>query len=140
MGTMKRRHYWWAKGTTVVETALVLPLLLMLVLGAIEYGWLFHNVQLVTNAARQGARVAILPHPGAESDASDVITALLTNAGLADNSPSVTITPGVVEGRSSITVQISVSTAGLAIVNAPGLLPIPATLGCTVTMAKEGTS
>ncbi len=34
---------------------------LLVMLGAIEYGWLFFNVQQITNAARQGARVAILP-------------------------------------------------------------------------------
>ena len=33
----------------------MLPLLLLVMLGAIEYGWLFFNVQQITNAARQGA-------------------------------------------------------------------------------------
>ena len=46
----------------MVEAAIVFPILLMLTLGAIEYGWLFLNAQQVTNAARQGARIAILPY------------------------------------------------------------------------------
>jgi Flp pilus assembly protein TadG len=63
-------------GTTIVEAAFVLPLFLLLVLGAIEYGWLFFNVQQITNAARQGARVAILPDVS-EAQAQAVITEIL---------------------------------------------------------------
>lgn len=128
------------RGTEIVEAAIILPLLLMVVLGAIEYGWLFLNAQQITNAARHGARIAILPHDTAVSEATAAITSLLSKAGLADNSPDVTITPEMVDGHPCMTVRITVSTAGLAIVNAPSLIPIPATLGCTVTMAKEGGS
>jgi Flp pilus assembly protein TadG len=136
--TKERRAH--RRGTEIVEAAIVLPLLLMLVLGAIEYGWLFLKAQQITNAARQGARIAILPHATAESEANAAIATLLGNAGLADNSPDVTITPVMVDGHECVTVRITVSTTGLAIVNAPGLIPIPGTLGCAVTMAKEGGS
>jgi len=128
------------RGTEIVEAAIVLPLLLMLVLGAIEYGWLFLNAQQITNAARHGARIAILPHDTAVAEATAAITTLLSNAGLADNSPDVTITPLTVDGHECVAVRIAVPTTGLAVVNAPGLIPIPATLGCTITMAKEGGS
>src|SRR5262249_44142911 len=40
--------------------ALVLPLLLLLVLGIVDFGFLFQRLEVVTNAAREGARIAIL--------------------------------------------------------------------------------
>jgi Flp pilus assembly protein TadG len=46
-------------GTAVVETAIVLPLFLLVVMGVIEFGRAFMVAQLLTNAAREGAREAI---------------------------------------------------------------------------------
>ena len=46
------------RGTVTIEMAISLPLLLLLVLGVIEYGWMFLKNQGVTNTARQTARVA----------------------------------------------------------------------------------
>lgn len=41
--------------------ALVTPLLLMLMLGIVEFGFLFQRYVVLTNAAAEGARVATLP-------------------------------------------------------------------------------
>jgi len=51
----KKNH----RGAAAVEMAIVLPLLLMLTLGAIRYGWLFLKAQQITNAARYATRIAI---------------------------------------------------------------------------------
>jgi len=48
------------RGSTIVEFAVVLPLLLTVLFGIIEYGWLFMVRQTVQNAAREGCRVAVL--------------------------------------------------------------------------------
>jgi Flp pilus assembly protein TadG len=48
------------RGAELVEFALTLPLLLLLVLGIIEFGFLFQEYEVVTNAAREGARVGAL--------------------------------------------------------------------------------
>lgn len=47
------------QGAAVVETALVLPLFFLVVMGVIEFGRAFMVAQLLTNAAREGAREAI---------------------------------------------------------------------------------
>jgi len=47
------------KGGAAVEFAIVLPFLVLLVFGAIEFGVLFYNKQVITNASREGARAAI---------------------------------------------------------------------------------
>jgi Flp pilus assembly protein TadG len=44
------------KGQTMVEFALVLPVLLMLILGVIQFGIAFNNYLAVTDAVRAGAR------------------------------------------------------------------------------------
>ena len=47
-------------GLATIEMAMVLPLLMLLTLGVIEYGWMFLKSQQITNAARQGARAGAL--------------------------------------------------------------------------------
>ena len=50
-----------------METALTLPLLLLVSVGIFEFGRAYQTWQVLTNAAREGARVAVLPNvaPGA---------------------------------------------------------------------------
>jgi Flp pilus assembly protein TadG len=48
-------------GAELVEFALVLPLLLLVFGGIVDFGLLLQRQQVVTNAAREGARLAILP-------------------------------------------------------------------------------
>ncbi|NLX04421.1 MAG: pilus assembly protein [Phycisphaerae bacterium] len=44
----------------MVEMAVVLPVLLTILFGIIEFGWTFMVYQNITNAAREGCRVAVL--------------------------------------------------------------------------------
>ena len=48
------------KGQAMVEFALVLPLLLILLCGIIDFGWLYYNQITLNNAAREGARYAVI--------------------------------------------------------------------------------
>ncbi len=61
--------------------AFVLPLLILVVVGIIDFGFLFQRYETVTNAAREGARVGVLP---GYQDADIVlrVNAYLTAAGL----------------------------------------------------------
>lgn len=49
------------RGAELIEFALVFPLLLLVVLGIVDFGFLFQRLEVVTNAAREGARIAVLP-------------------------------------------------------------------------------
>lgn len=49
------------RGAELIEFALVFPLLLFVVLGIVDFGFLFQRMEVVTNAAREGARIAVLP-------------------------------------------------------------------------------
>jgi len=46
------------KGASAVEFALILPILIILVFGIVEFGIAFNNYITITHAAREGARIA----------------------------------------------------------------------------------
>jgi len=47
-------------GQSLVEFALVAPILIALILGMIEFGWILNGKITITSAAREGARTAIV--------------------------------------------------------------------------------
>jgi Flp pilus assembly protein TadG len=49
------------RGQAVIEMALTLPLLLVVAFGIIDFGFMFQRYEVVTNAAREGARLGVLP-------------------------------------------------------------------------------
>ncbi len=46
------------KGQAIVETALILPIILLILMGIIDFGLMFNNYLVISNAAREGARNA----------------------------------------------------------------------------------
>jgi Flp pilus assembly protein TadG len=61
METMMRARGNGENGQAIEELALTLPLLLLIVLGVFDFGFMFQRFEIVANAAREGARVAVLP-------------------------------------------------------------------------------
>ena len=57
---MMRRIRKEEKGQAMVEFALVLPILLCLLCGILDFGWLYYNQITLNNAAREGARYAVI--------------------------------------------------------------------------------
>ena len=49
------------RGAELIEFAFIFPLLLLVCLGIVDFGLLFQRYEVLTNAAREGARVAVLP-------------------------------------------------------------------------------
>jgi Flp pilus assembly protein TadG len=74
------------KGQSMVEFAMVLPILVLFIGGIFELGRAFFAFIAITNAAREGARV-ITFWPG-KTTGNDVVLAINTEIG---NSPMVTI-------------------------------------------------
>ncbi len=54
------------RGAAAVEFALVFPLLVLLVMGIIDFGWMLMKANLVNNAARDSVRIASLNGPYTE--------------------------------------------------------------------------
>jgi len=71
-------------GQAVVEMALLLPFLLLFVVGIIEFGRAYHVKHVVTDAAREGARRAVVQDPRITQDSVDAaIRTAVSRAGYA---------------------------------------------------------
>jgi Flp pilus assembly protein TadG len=88
------------EGQSLVELALLLPLLLLILLGLADFGRAFYYTTIISNAAREGAAY-LSQNPGvagfADTNTSSVKTKVCNETGLfAYNSPStcsLTVTP-----------------------------------------------
>ena len=137
MARMKRKSA--QSGIVAVEMALLLPLLLLLTLGILEYGWMFLKVNQITNAARRGARVGITVD-ATTTDVQTAVANLMDSFGLGTSSYTLSITPGTVEDllpMETLTVSVSVPYANIDLLGV-SLIPVPVTLSGLTSMAKEG--
>ncbi len=131
----KRTH----RGAAAVEMAIVLPLLLLLILGVIEYGWMFLKNQGVTNVARQTARVAAR-YEVSDAEVQAALSSAITAAGLSTSGYAMVMNPAdtsVLEPGDTLSVTVTVPYANIRLLGVP-FLPAPANLSATITMATEG--
>lgn len=97
------------RGAGVVEFALILPLLMMLVFGVVQFGLLLNRQQALHAAAREGARVAALPATST-SDIQNRIDEALEGIPL-NGTPTITITPNTTnpcQGRPGEAVEVEI--------------------------------
>jgi Flp pilus assembly protein TadG len=55
------------RGTALLEAAITMPIVLLVAVGIFEFGRAYQTWQVVTNAAREGARVAVLPNSSTDA-------------------------------------------------------------------------
>ena len=98
-----RRRVRSERGAELIEFALTLPLLLLLVLGIIEFGFLFQEYEVVTNSAREGARLAaLIPSAGYTTDEAKARATDYLTAGGLDLAQAIPA-PTVVQSQVNIT-------------------------------------
>jgi Flp pilus assembly protein TadG len=109
-------------GAELVEFALVLPILLLIFGGIVDFGLLLQRQQVVTNAAREGARLAVLP--GYTSADVQARVTQFVQEGINNNSVTpvttltpVTLTPGT--GPAFQAAQVSVTLADRFLILGP---------------------
>lgn len=122
-----------ARGAAVVEMAIVAPLLLAIVFGIIEFGWIFMVRQTLTTASREGARVATL-QGSTETDILNRINNYMQPAGLTGY--AVTITRAT-EADPTERVHITIPYAQVTLLGSY-FGPTDFNLGATCSMRKEG--
>jgi Flp pilus assembly protein TadG len=92
-------------GQTLVEFSLILPIMLLMLFALVDFGRGFYTWLVLTNAAREGARVGAVQQP------IDVITAKVkdTASGLDTTDPPLTITVTNPQGArgESVTVDLT---------------------------------
>jgi len=69
------------RGTAAVEFAIILPLLIIIVFGIIEFGTLLYDKAVITNASREGARAGIVAQVPRVADAAiqTIVTSYCNN-------------------------------------------------------------
>ncbi|MEK6631796.1 MAG: TadE/TadG family type IV pilus assembly protein [Nitrospirota bacterium] len=89
-----RRLFNAVDGASAVEFALVLPLLLLLILGMVEFGTLFYRQAIISWSSREAARTGIVqaaPKPTA-GQVQAVVSSVLSKASLGTSTVAVTVT------------------------------------------------
>jgi len=121
-------------GQSLVEFALVVPLLLLLVIGIAEFGRAWMTQNILTGAVREAARIAVVQAPGGGwngTAANARANQILASAGIAT---TVSVPdPGTQYGDVTATVTYDFPTAVAGFI--PGLDNI--TLSSTTTMRRE---
>jgi Flp pilus assembly protein TadG len=95
-------------GQAAVEFALVLPFLLVLLIGIVEFGRAWNQHQVITDAARETARRASLPGAITEADAKKVATDAMARAGIDWRRAEIDFLPDGLDagGNTPVTVNI----------------------------------
>jgi Flp pilus assembly protein TadG len=68
-------------GVALIEAAFVLPLLLVLCMGMLDFGRAFHTKSVLDQAAREGARIAVVTSPDVDL-VTDKVNAVLASSGV----------------------------------------------------------
>ena len=89
MAAITRQTWRSETGAELIEFMLVFPMLILLVAGILDFGMLLRTYEVVVNAAREGARVAILDGYST-SDVQTRVQQYLDAAGLSAT-PTVTV-------------------------------------------------
>jgi Flp pilus assembly protein TadG len=92
-------------GQSLVEFAIILPILLLLIMGIIEFGLIMNSCLTIQNASREGARIAIVG--AADSDIRNRIISDSPNLQTADLTIDITPVEGSRSSGDTITVAIS---------------------------------
>ena len=94
---------WNQRGVAAIEFALVLPVLVMLLLGIIEFSIALYDKAVITNASREGARAGILfrDPPVTDGEISGVVTSYCQDRMITFGSATQVTTTVVREGTSS---------------------------------------
>ncbi|GAA2198747.1 TadE/TadG family type IV pilus assembly protein [Sinomonas flava] len=97
------------RGAAAVEFALVLPVLILLLLGIVDYGRLFNAQQTLTYAARSGARVMVL-----QNSTSAAITAAQNTASDLGSIPSSSfaVSPSTCTAGTQVTFTVNYTFTG----------------------------
>ena len=126
------------RGTSVVEMAIVLPLLLTLVFAIGEFGIAFTQWQTLINAAREGARTGVLYRGSSctaatvKTEISTAVNAYMINSGITAGTLTTTSTGECGGAGTAVTVTAQVPYTFAA-------LPLLAGLQSNITLSSTST-
>jgi Flp pilus assembly protein TadG len=125
------------RGAAVAEFAIIAPLFLSLIAGVIELGRAINVVQVLTNASREGARVASFDSTTQTSTITTAVNSYLSNDKI--SGATTTISPSALSAVSdgqAVTVTVSIPFSSVSWLPAPFFLA-GKTLQATSTMCRQ---
>ena len=130
INAMKKKN----SGQAVVELAFVLPVLILLVAGILEFGLFFNSYLNVAFASKEGARIASL-----DTNATDqTVTAAVTATVPFSSSATVTVSPAVPRVTGSpVTVTVSTTYTFITPVISALVPSNPYTISSSTVMRSE---
>jgi Flp pilus assembly protein TadG len=127
------------KGASAIEFALVLPILLTMLLGIMEFSWLFLEQSSVSAAVREGARLGVTySTAGSTTPASAAVTrtkAALTEAGL--NGTAATVTTSYIGTSPSQKLKVVVSVPYTSLTGFFAFVPTNLTASMTMLLEDQ---
>ena len=131
------------RGAELIEFALALPLMLVLMTGVFDFGLAFQQYEVVTNAAREGARLGSLGAGYVEADIQARVDAYCVAAGLQGGCPAESVAVDRhasfdVAGQPVSAVQVTVNYPHSFMLVGPLLQLVNGSLG-TVTLRATST-
>jgi Flp pilus assembly protein TadG len=127
------------RGSAVLEAALVLPIILSLSFGGVEFGYYMFVKNTFQGAAREGARAAI--NAGAtNTDVTTAVAGVMTAAGFNSSQYMITTNPATVSSATTgtaVTVSISAQWGTIG-VRPLGVIPSTKNVTGSTVMRKEG--
>jgi Flp pilus assembly protein TadG len=131
-GSCRKRR----RGAAVVEFAVVAPVFFLLVFGMIEYGRMVMVQQILTNASREGARLAVLDGITTANVVSSV-DSYLAGAGITGANVAVATNPPVApDYADSMTITVDIAFDQVSWLPSPMFLQ-GQQLSATTTMRRE---
>lgn len=122
------------KGQALVEMALVLPILILILMGIIEFGRVLNAYLIITNASREGARYAAIHNTDAQIQTT--VSNLTTTLNQSDI--SVTISPSYAYRTSGTAVTVTVGySVDIITPIMSAVIPNPYPLSAQTTMRVE---
>jgi Flp pilus assembly protein TadG len=118
------------KGQSLVEFAILLPILLLLLMGILEFGIILNSYLTINNASREGARLGIVS--GSNIEINELITNISPNLDTANLIVNITPLEGIRTSGETITVEI--------IYNYQVIIPIISNILNNVVVLKAQTS
>jgi Flp pilus assembly protein TadG len=103
-------HRQGERGAVAVEFAILLPVLVLLVMGILEFGRAYNTQISLTNAARESVRVMAISNNASSAKTAAINAAVAIKPGLRSSDVTVTtsaVTPGSCASGAVATVTIS---------------------------------
>ena len=86
-------------GQAIVEFALVVPILLLLILGIVDFARAWNSYQVLTDAGREGTRLAVVDNGSTAEEVRTVIQAAAQRAGITLADAAIALNEGAARGE-----------------------------------------